>query len=242
MKKIFKIIPREAALLVFILLIQQISLVFSYSVEKNNILIEKKVIDSLPLFSATYVDGIKVYQLNSYFNDDIDRWKARSSKLPNKITTEGIRSDRALAQFLIKHNPGVNIRQALNLAQIYIEEAGMEGINHDIAFAQMCLETGFLKFGGSVKPNQYNFCGLGATNNFEKGDSFSSVRIGIRAHIQHLKAYADHRKIKTDLVDNRFKFIARGSAQTIQDLTGKWAVDPQYGSKINRLLKNLYAF
>jgi N-acetylmuramoyl-L-alanine amidase len=46
-----------------------------------------------------------------------------------------------------------------NLPKLYREEAAIEGVNHDIAFCQMCLETGFLAFGNDVKPDQNNFCG-----------------------------------------------------------------------------------
>ncbi|MBU1013675.1 MAG: glucosaminidase domain-containing protein [Bacteroidetes bacterium] len=236
-----KIVSKKAGLLILILLIQQISLVFTYSAEKSSLIIERNVFSSLPLFVATNVHGIRVYELNTYFQDDIERWKVRTSNLPAKIMTEGKRSEKFLAYFLTKNNKKIDNRQALSLAQIYIEEAKMEGVNHDIAFTQMCHETGFLKYTGSVRPDQNNFCGLGATNEFERGDEFSSVRIGIRAHIQHLKAYADQKEIMTELVDTRFKFIKRGSAQTVQELTGKWAQDTQYNFKIDRLLKDLYS-
>lgn len=224
-----------------ILLVQQISLVFSYSAEKTNLVIGRNVFSSLPLFVATDVDGIKSYALNAYFQDDIERWKVRTSNIPAKIMTEGLRSDKFLAYYLSMNNARINKDEALDLAQIYIEESKQEGVNHDIAFAQMCHETGFLKYTGSVKPGQNNFCGLGATNEFESGDEFISVRIGIRAHIQHLKAYADQKEIMTELVDTRFRFIKRGSAQTVQELTGKWAQDTQYNFKIDRLLKELYS-
>ena len=36
-----------------------------------------------------------------------------------------------------------------------------KGSNSDVAFAQMCLETGFLRFGGLVTMDMNNFCGLG---------------------------------------------------------------------------------
>ena len=239
--KTMKIIPKKAGLLILILLVQQISLVFTYSAEKSSLIIERNVFGTLPLFVVTNVNGVKGLELNSYFQDDIERWKVRTSTVPSKIMTEGLRSDKFLAYYLSRNNTKINSEQALSLAQIYIEEAKQEGVNHDIAFAQMCHETGFMKYTGSVKPDQNNFCGLGATDEFECGDKFSSVRIGIRAHIQHLKAYADQKEITTVLVDTRFRFIKRGSAQTVRELTGKWAQDTQYNFKIDRLLKDLYS-
>ncbi len=241
MKNLLNIIPKKTGLLILILMVQQISLVFSYSKEKNNSIIERNITEALPLFVTSNIDGIKTLRLHSYFDDEIDRWQAKVSGTPSKIMTDGIRSDRFLAHFLKENNNKISLQKALSLAQIYIEEAKNEGVNHDIAFTQMCHETGFLKFTGSVKAGQNNFCGLGATNEFDPGDSFVTERIGIRAHIQHLKAYADHQTFKTALVDTRYKFIKRGSAQTIQELTGKWAQDPHYDLKIDRLLENLYS-
>ncbi len=77
-----------------------------------------------------------------------------------------------------------------SFCQIFYDEAVTEGVKPEVAFVQSMLETNFLKFGGDVLPNQYNFAGLGATGNGVKGNSFENVRIGIRAQIQHLKAYA----------------------------------------------------
>lgn len=48
-------------------------------------------------------------------------------------------------------------------------------------------ETGFLKYGGDVLPNQYNFAGIGATGAVH-GASFSNVRMRIRAQIQTFKS------------------------------------------------------
>jgi hypothetical protein len=236
-----KDIPKKTGLLIFILLIQQISLVFSYSTEKTDLITHKDVRASIPLFVESSEFGLKSYSLHSYYDDDLERWKVKKSIAPSNIMTEGIRSEKFLSHFLNSYNKKMDKKRASELAQIYIEEAKNEGVNHDIAFAQMCLETGFLTYNGSVKPIQNNFCGLGATNKFEPGDSFESIRIGVRAHIQHLKAYADHQKINTLLVDKRFKFIKRGSAKTVQSLTGKWATDPDYGDKIDRLLEDLYS-
>ena len=75
--------------------------------------------------------------------------------------------------------------------QIYYEECETEGIKAEVAFIQSMIETGFLQFGGSVKIEQFNFAGLGATGNGVSGNSFENVRMGIRAHVQHLKCYAN---------------------------------------------------
>jgi hypothetical protein len=146
----------------------------------------------------------------------------------------------ALAAFLHRNNNGVSTREAYKIAKIYIEESNAEGVNYDIAFSQMCLETGFLRYGGAVLPGQNNFCGLGVLNNRTKGFSFRDIRLGIRAHIQHLKAYASLKKLHHKLVDPRFRFVKRGSIKKVDDLSGKWAADERYGKKIRYLLGRMY--
>lgn len=80
-------------------------------------------------------------------------------------------------------------------AQIFYEEANAEGVKAEVAFTQCMKETGFLKYGGDVLPNQYNFAGIGATGGVH-GAKFKNVRTGIRAQIQHLKAYASTSPLK----------------------------------------------
>lgn len=87
---------------------------------------------------------------------------------------------------------------------------------------------------------QNNFCGLGALNQDVKGDKFLSRRLGVRAHIQHLKAYGSEEKINNEIIDRRFKFVNRGSANNVDELTGKWASDPDYARKLKNLLYRLY--
>ena len=145
-----------------------------------------------------------------------------------------------LANFLLESNKNIKANQAYKLANIYVEEAVNEGVNPDIAFVQMCLETGFLHFGGDVDAVQNNFCGLGVTGNGVKGLSFKDERMGVRAHIQHLKAYASTKKLNNTLIDTRFNYVKRGIAPTINELDGKWAADKNYGKKITSLLQRLY--
>ena len=122
---------------------------------------------------------------------------------------------------------------------ILYEEALAEGVRPEVLYAQAMHETGYFKFGGDVKPGQCNFGGLGATGNGAAGLSFSSVRQGLRAQVQHLKAYGSTEPLKNSCVDPRFNFVKRGSAILVSDLTGKWASDPQYGPKLLKILEQL---
>ncbi len=129
--------------------------------------------------------------------------------------------------------------------QVFLEEANAEGVRAEVAFAQAMLETGFLKYGGDVKPNQYNFAGLGATGGVP-GNDFIDVRTGIRAQIQHLKCYASTESLNNERVDKRWSDALRGKAEYVEYLsipsnpygTG-WAASSIYGQEIIKLLNQL---
>ena len=130
-------------------------------------------------------------------------------------------------------------------AQIVYEEAQAEGVRAEVVFAQCMLETGFLKYGGDVLPNQYNFAGIGATGAVH-GASFANVRIGVRAHVQHLKAYASLDVLTQQCVDPRFNLVARGCAQYVEWLGMKenpkgygWASAKNYGPNIVNMMNSI---
>jgi hypothetical protein len=162
--------------------------------------------------------------------------------VPLSILGDGQVPTDTLARFLGEINTQIDKEQLELLAAFYAEEAAMEGVNHDIAFAQMCLETGFLRYGGLVTADMNNFCGLGATGPEHPGERFSEPRIGVRAHIQHLKAYATDKPLNQELVDPRYRWVRYGSAPTIQGLSGTWASDREYADKIENILERLYRF
>ena len=131
--------------------------------------------------------------------------------------------------------------------RIYYEEAVAQGIRADVAFCQAMKETGWLRFKGDVKIEQYNFAGIGATGGVP-GNSFKTVREGIRAHIQHLHAYATYEedKLVYDCVDPRYKYVKRGSAPYVEWLGIKenpngagWASAKNYGIDIMKMVKEL---
>jgi hypothetical protein len=87
-----------------------------------------------------------------------------------------------------------------------------------------------------------NFCGLGSLNTDHPGETFPSPQIGVRAHIQHLKAYASDEGLNQELVDPRYRWVRYGSSPTVEKLTGAWAADREYGNKIRGILERLYRF
>ncbi|MCL2761703.1 MAG: glucosaminidase domain-containing protein [Treponema sp.] len=167
---------------------------------------------------------------------------------PEHIMGKGMVSQEKLMGFLQWNNATLDPAYVRALAAYYIEEAAIEGVNHDVAFAQMCHETGYLRYGNLVSFDMNNFAGLGSTGlpgpdgQPERGLYFPSPRIGVRAHIQHLKAYGSTEPLNQELVNPRFRFVQRGRAPTIHGLTGTWATDPAYSQKISTILQRLYQF
>ena len=162
--------------------------------------------------------------------------------IPELIKGIGIIPPGDMAVFLLDANPQLDSDFAAELALIYTEEAAAEGVNHDVAFVQMLLETGYLRFGNLVKPEQNNFAGLGATGPGHPGLSFPDPRTGVRAQIQHLKAYASDAPLNQELVNPRYFYVRLGSSPSIKGLAGTWAADPLYADKINTILERLYLF
>lgn len=138
------------------------------------------------------------------------------------------------------------------LAEMFIEEGEAEGVRGDVAFAQSLHETGYFKFGGIVLPTQNNYAGIGALNGNATGQaaSFPDPRTGVRAQIQHLKAYASTEALVNECVDPRFSLVARGVAPYVEWLGAAdnpqgrgWAVPGAgYGANIVKLLGQILAF
>ena len=133
--------------------------------------------------------------------------------------------------------------------QIYLEECATEGVRAEVAFAQAMKETNFLRYTGDVKIEQYNFAGLGATGNGNSGNSFRSVREGIRAQVQHLKAYASTESLKNPCVDPRFQYVTRGTAPYVEWLGINenpyglgWATDKNYGYNLKERIRTLLSY
>ena len=140
-------------------------------------------------------------------------------------------------------------------ASIYYEEATAEGVDPAVAWCQSMKETGWLRFGGQVKIEQFNFAGLGATDNGASGADFSKygedgVRMGVRAQIQHLKAYAvsglTEKDLKYACVDPRFSLVNKGSAKYVEwlgthenPIGAGWATGVDYGPGIIKLMNQL---
>lgn len=127
-----------------------------------------------------------------------------------------------------------------DLPGLYYEIAALYGVRPDLAIAQALWETGFMGFGGLVRPEQNNLCGLYATGTVLTGQesvygadpervflepglhgaSFVDRATGVEAHIQHLYGYATKADLPpgVPLLSPRFNLLSpalRGSAPVI---------------------------
>lgn len=170
-------------------------------------------------------------------------WKTQKEEIPEKIMGTGLKTRNELVSFFMDNNSKADREKVSRLAGYYINKCAKEGVNHDVAFVQMCLETGFLRFGGLVTESMNNFCGLGAIDENQRGCVFSSESEGVLAHVQHLKAYGSKETLNTKCVDPRYKYVTpKGKSPYISGLAGTWAADKEYGTKLNGLLEKLYTF
>lgn len=135
-----------------------------------------------------------------------------------------------------------------DLAQMFLEE-GCDGlVRGDIAFIQAMVETGWLRFSPRMPKGHNNFSGIGAVDDGDTSAKFPNARTGVRAQIQHLRAYADPKATSKNLghplVDPRFNLVTpKGKASSWNDFgNGIWASDPLYAGKIKSLYAELLAF
>lgn len=186
------------------------------------------------------------------------RFDTSDAAASNLIMGSSSLTAQEMSAFALERNSSPKISIAMpDLARIYLEEGAAEGVRGDVAFAQACHETGYFAFGGRALPEWNNFAGLGVTgaaydpatatetvfttgvtvirsaSGESVGVKFVEPRLGVRAHIQHLKAYASKLPLTQSVVDPRFQLVTRGVAPTWEDLNGRWAVPgTTYGQQI----------
>lgn len=151
------------------------------------------------------------------------------------IMGEAVATVEQMRDYIKAVNPSVP--RVLDMIPLYLSEGAAEGVRGDIAFAQSCLETGNFAFADTaVTLDQNNFCGMGVTENGMKGNSFATPKEGIRAQIQHLKAYATTDPLDWTCVDPRYKWVEKGCAPYVEWLGQQenpsrkgWAAGEGYG-------------
>ncbi len=160
---------------------------------------------------------------------------------PDSILGPAVATPQQCVHYLLEHNPDPRISVTpYQLVSYYYEEGKREGVRPDIAFAQALVETGYFRYTGTVHPDQNNYCGLGTTSAIVRGAYFPTSLIGVRAHIQHLLAYASVQMPKEPIVDPRYSLVrdayGHRTLTTWQQLNGRWAVPGKtYGQNILRV-------
>jgi len=159
--------------------------------------------------------------------------KAADGKVP--ISGSSVLTSKQMGDFVLLRNsdPKLNGVDIYRLAELYLWIGAAEGIRGDIAFAQAIHETGYFQYGNDVVPEQNNYAGIGTVGGGVRGAYFNTPEEGVRAQIQHLKAYANKEPLVTEKIDPRFDLVTRGIAPYWTDLNGRWAVPGTgYGEKI----------
>ncbi|MDR2776812.1 MAG: glucosaminidase domain-containing protein [Puniceicoccales bacterium] len=154
------------------------------------------------------------------------------------IMGKGKATEQMMFRYIRQHNTKISSTRLKYLIECYLWESAFEGVNGDAAFAQMCHETNFLKFDGNIDGKQNNFNSLGTMVYDMYWACFFTIKEGVRAHVQHLKAYGSKKPLKNPCVDPRFDVVKKGSVKSVRDLNSKWA-GLEYGKSIEKKIDML---
>lgn len=208
-------------------------------------------------YAAKSCPGNYLYEKQSQIAEEVNKRLASAAPAEPEvegktaIMGEAKATTYQMAQFCLKKNdsPKLPYCTVEELASIFLEEGKAEGVRGDVAWAQSLHETGYFEFGGIVLPDQNNYGGIGALNGNSPGQAatFTDPRTGVRAQIQHLKAYASTEALVNTCVDPRFSLVTRGVASFVEWLGASdnprghgWAYPGAgYGAKIVALLDNI---
>ena len=156
-------------------------------------------------------------------------------------------SSEQVAAYFWAHQPSGGPCLTVSVEELvayFVWHGNAENVRGDIAFAQSIIETGWFRYGGSVQCGQNNYGGF-------LGQSFPDAETGVRAQIQHLRAYADpsatscsQPPLATPCADPVFSFVSpKGKAPNWQDMgNGNWAAAPDYAPKVLSVYNDMRAF
>ena len=131
-------------------------------------------------------------------------------------------------------------KRFVDVAEYYWEYGELTGINPEILYVQAAKETSFGRYTGQVKPEMNNWAGIKAAN--ATGDTtydhevFPTPEDGVRAHFNHMGIYCGVDPIGEPhprWYSTRTAAWA-GTVKYIEDTSGKWAPNPDYGISIVR--------
>ncbi len=138
--------------------------------------------------------------------------------------------DRMVAMFS-RYNPA-KADKARRLANFYVHYGRHFNLRADLAWAQMCHETNFLKYTGTAREEWNNFCGLGVTGPADVGARFATEELGVIAHFAHLAWYyypGPINEYTNQQYDPRyFTWSPYNGDTSLRRLNGSWAVPGHY--------------
>lgn len=149
------------------------------------------------------------------------------------------------------------------------DSATKKGINPIVSVAQSLKETGYFNFKGVLRANFCNICGLKGASGGGDYDPNAHKRFeywedGVEAFTDHLALYAgiygypkysvetelyykskgkfyDANKMKkngTTLDPRHFSYLL-GTAKTVEELSGKWCPDKNYGNDVIAIVRKI---
>jgi len=208
--------------------------------------------------AGTYTVTLKVKDNNGQISDAVTAsvsvkeaekvYPVNTSPITNSTSMIGyteVTVDQLVKIFIDRGSS--KVERARRIAPLYINYGKLFNIRADIAWAMMCHETGFLEYTGDVKPEQNNFCGMGAVGGGVPGNSFATEDLGVIAHYAHLAwyYYPNHVNIYCSVTydprhsSNHYKYTGD---TTLGFLNGRWAPGATYTDKIILFANKIYGF
>jgi len=168
------------------------------------------------------------------------------NQIPRFIEGNGSLGRDVVISYIMSKNPVMHRQEVITLVNEYINEARREGINHDIAIAQMCYATGFLR--NRQLLISHNYAGLNTESGISVryGSSHASIQEGVWAHIQHLKGYSSIQRPQREIYNQRYYSLVSsgvlGTVKTLDALFATWSPfnAAVYGNEITGILRELY--
>jgi hypothetical protein len=148
-----------------------------------------------------------------------------TATITERIEGWGTLNPAVIIQFIQEQNRSYTRNFLEDFIGTYFGEARALGINPDLAIAQMCYVTNFLRNEKAMSTRNY----AGFTT-MPAGGRFRNREEGIQAHIQHLKGYADDRYRPSHIVDPRWNNLdnVRGTVNSLDGLARIWAPNNRY--------------
>jgi hypothetical protein len=186
------------------------------------------------------------------FVDQIGEVKGQGGQTPPPeqspvlIMGNGRLGKDVIVSYIVNKGSAMNQQQIDTLVSLYIREAQTEGINHDIAIAQMCYATRFLNNRQLLDTRNYGGLNADSGISVKYGSRHGNMEEGVRAHIQHVKGYASTIRPKNEIVDRRYDLLIAngicGTVKTLDELFTVWLPlnARNYSNEIRKILGELY--